>query len=682
MDNLDFSYLWEDGIEKVTSFLQKLIILFSTVADKEPLYVAITLVGTVAILFLTITLIPFQQYANQYPSLFKYIRNDRRLLGGFGVFLLLIIFELWLIFLKSTYLTILSAFSGTILSFLVAGYLWRWCIKLLNPKEHIIPKIQRQGIIAVDQLFTDLRKRKKSNEEKIAELGEMMRQTLTTTEKVDGKNERFEIPRTYLKRVTEETRILKELCGGFINMNQAEMFQASWHAIVEITKNYLKRRQKYISNLDYHLLDLSDDVRDIISVAGKTANIHIYRSIWQGIEEIVLVSIDAEIIGSKEGFHGLSAPLINVLKENISKDILSHKVDSAYEATRSIGNIGVQMAVRGHIQSAAYLCNDLTKYVFLSNQVGQIPVQYLSKQYISEIFFQSLNNRVLFANYDYPFRQFIENYDKVLSLQSPQVTIGLTDSISWWDADILKDKSISSLIKVALFPEKDNDDVIFHNLDVVRKLITLMQKHYLKDYTIQTSFTSQLYQIALWLIAFIDKDISLELLVYRETIRIPSEENREKAVKILFDLLDWFFETFLLSYKDKQNRIFERSELLNNLLDLYYILIHLDSVHNLELSLDLNNYINKQLGLTKANLSNIRLSDSEWGSLMLFSEYLAKQELYSKIQKTMSALLRVAGYRYVGEHDLHLLNHIKRPIVTFREDVFTNLDKQRFIREK
>jgi len=334
--------------------------------------------------------------------------------------------------------------------------------------------------------------------------------------------------------------------------------------------------------------------------------------------------------------------------------------------------------MKGYIQSAAYLCGDLARYVEISSKIGQTPVNYLAKQYMAEIFFQALDHRVLFVNYYYPYRQMIESYDKVLSLKNQQATVGLTDPISWWDADVLKDRSISSLVRVALFPVNDDDNAIYYNLDVVEQLIKLMKKYYLGDFILQTSFTSQMYQIALWLIAFINKDIALEFLVYRNTVKIPTLNNIEKAVRVLFDLLDWFFDMFSRAFNDTQNRILERSELLNNLLSVYYMLIHFNKVHNLGLSTKLDKCMSKHLAFTKNKLSTMRLFDEEWGSLTFFSDYLRKQGSYPKHQRRLAAYLKLAGYRYVREHDLHLLDHIKRPIVTFRQGVFTDLDKQIF----
>ena len=88
--------------------------------------------------------------------------------------------------------------------------------------------------------------------------------------------------------------------------------------------------------------------------------------------------------------------------------------------------------------------------------------------------------------------------------------------------------------------------------------------------------------------------------------------------------------------------------------------------------------MSKQVELINAKLTIIRLSDGEWGSLSFFTEYLRKQGLYPRLRRIIGAYLRMAGYKYVSEHDLDLLNHIKRPISTFRQDVFVELDNQIF----
>ena len=203
--------------------------------EQDALYVAITLVGTSAILSISLALIPFQQYASKYTlSLFKYISKDRKLIIGYLIFLLLITYEFSLVFLSCLRLTIIFAFLGVIISLLLIGYLWKWSTKLLNPKEVIIPTIEKNGIIEVNNLFKKLDRKIITPQEKIEELKVKIQQSIYTAESIDP-NVKYDIPREYLSKLENEIIVLKDLCIVFARTTQTEMFQVCYQAIVNIT---------------------------------------------------------------------------------------------------------------------------------------------------------------------------------------------------------------------------------------------------------------------------------------------------------------------------------------------------------------------------------------------------------------------------------------------------------------
>ena len=100
-----------------------------------------------------------------------------------------------------------------------------------------------------------------------------------------------------------------------------------------------------------------------------------------------------------------------------------------------------------------------------------------------------------------------------------------------------------------------------------------MQYHN-KDHINGKMFTSLLYQSGLWLLAFIDKDIVIEM-TFSKQITLPLTKNLNKAKKILINLAQYMINTYFDSVERKKKHFFSH-DVQSPALSLIYLLIHLN----------------------------------------------------------------------------------------------------------
>lgn len=648
--------------------------------NQELLGVAVTLIGTVAVLFLTVSLVPFQAFAASYSlSLLKYIRNDVRLIAGFLLFFVLVLLGMAAYFFPPSNLILAFSIAAVGLSLVVVAWLWRWCTTLLNPSEFIVPAIKKTSYSQIDSAFKRLAKRTMTNDEKIEDLNEMMRQVMNTSEKTDPKPiEQFDVPSHYFGKVRSEISVLKGLLVSFIKANQKEIFETTWKAYLQIILKYLIRRQSYISHKDNFLIDFADDARDLILAARASNDVQFLRMIWRGLEGVCTGAIRQKVIGSDNGYHELASPVVSLLNESIGQDIVSQRVDSAFEAMKSYGAIGVRMAELGLSQSSFQILDNLSQYVVLCSKLLRSELVYIAKINIAHIAYEMLNHRRLFVNYDYPFEKFIESYDRVLGIKGQMTPVGIEDPIEMWDADLTRDRSISSLVKVALFPAADQDNVIRYNLDVVSDLVELMMKWFKSEPIRYMLFTHQLYQSALWLLAFIDKEITLEMLIYKKVVTIPNDENKKKASEIFFRMLRELLGLIEQDFVDPDFKMATRAETLSEVVSCLYLLILFSEKHKLNLESDIRLVLKEGIDWSRENVEKIRLRDDEWITLRIFSAYLKKKLPYRILGRRLETLLKSAGRRRIGTFHHAIVDHVKRPIGTLDSSFWGMIDKEIF----
>ncbi len=654
-------------------------------SDMNIIIGSFTIVGTAASLFFTITLIPFQQLGAQFSSsTLKYIRRDPSFIFSFFIFLLLMLGEAALLLISPVFWTITLSVSGVIFSILILGWLWNKCMTMLNPKEFIIPKICEAGCKAVSRLQKKLSKWEKTPGERVAELELLMQEVLGTTQQIDPKEELIEIPRKLLGEIHDELLRLKELAIQFIKTSQVEMFSACLAAVETIIEKYWTIRKRYISKIDYLLLDLADDLIDIVAISNTSSNLQFSRAMWKSIKRMAIRCLDSDCIGSKDGWHFISAPLTDIMTKTIPKDILTGKLDSAYEGCRILGEIGVAMGRCSYDKSAAEIVKLLTNFSMLGHKSNQIAISQITRQQIAEIFYFSLAFRKLSSHSNYPYDNIIKNYEKLMSLDESSLLFSVSsDPIAWWETDLLKDRSLSNIVCVALFPDIENHLIVQENLKIVSNILKLLFAFYHKTSTLQSSFNSQLYQIALWLLAFMNPQTALEFLVYRQSVCLPNDKNKNQATEILFDLLEWFFQVYFNATTDKSSRVFGKSEILNNLLSTYYLLLHFQNKGEMNILEPLKDLMLSQIQQVKekAQKGAINISDIEWVNLSFFSGYIKQISGFKRIHRLLAKMLNFAGLRYINNYEMDLLDHIKRPIGTFRADVFEKFDEEIFSKE-
>lgn len=638
----------------------------------------LTVIVTSLIFFFSILLIPFQQYASQYtPSLFKYIRKNKKLISGFLILICIILSQVYFLYTLNIkkYVLVISL-SEVIFSLLIIGYLILYVIKLINPNEFLLEQIYKCSVKELKKTFKKLRKRKKTNKEKIKEIKEMMRQAVITTEKVDEKYELFDIPIEFLSSVKKEISSLKEIIIKFIKTEQYELFKNSIDTFCNIINHYFILRKEYISNFDNFIIEISNDIEDLIKVCNKCSNNYFLKFLYEKIALISINSTQIKAIGVKNGYHYISYPFLEQLYKSIIKHILLNETENSYQAANYLGQIGIYMAKHEYTQAASKICEYLSNATIYAFKIKDYSTEYITKQHLASIFLHSLNNRKLFVNYDYPYNKTIECYEKIISSTSSNVIIGLSDPIFSWEADMIQDRSISSLIRVALFPLNYNDKIISENLNVVDNLLHLMKKYLLKDYTTQSSFLNQLYQSILWLIGFIDEEIAIKFLIYYKSVVIPNPENIKKAKLILFNTLDFIFNKYYESITNKNYQI-NSEDILEVLLSSYYLLIYFNLKHTLELTKQIEESLLKNIEKILDNFDRLKIGSEDLDRIILFYNYLKQISFNKKIENKLSRLIKKQRLS-ISSQRINLLLHIKRPIVTFDSNFFSQIDKEIF----
>lgn len=632
--------------------------------DINSLLIAPTLVGTAIILFFSISIIPFQQFSSQYsPAFIKYIGKEKRLWAGLINLSLILFIEFLLVLIPLINLHLIFAYFLVFLAFFQILLLWRILQIFLNPKDFLIPKIKDETINNISSAFEFLKKRADT-------VPEVYRNS--------------EIKREEIKEAYEGIKRLKELNITFIRNNQTEMFQSGWDSTIDIIKLYLNKRKLFTNTLDDLLMDFSDDSKDIITAINQTTNLHFYRLFWKGLEEISIASLIVSKSDTNDGIHSLPSPITDLIKENIIKQIVALNTDAVFEGVKSLGKIGENFTVNGKTLSSAYICEDIFQIIRLTHNTKLSPVADIGKYYIAKIFLTALNKRFLFDNYHYPYKKFIKIYQEIFSLDPPK-TLFAGNQIPQIEPDLLGDSGISQLIRAALFPENDEDDVIFYNLDVVVDLIDLMRLNFDRNQIFQSRFSSDLHQGALWLIAFIDEKITCDFLLDKSDITTPNKSNKQKALSALWEITSLQASLFIKSLKnDSPSNLLDIKNIFHSLISILYLIIYFNKVHRLNLSASIEEYLLNEILPLLDNLKPSDLDIVEYKMLEHFSSYLEGNGLFSDFQQVLKDFLHQNGSELRSDRYSYSplrqerFSHIKRPKVIFNQDFFQKIDEEIF----
>ena len=645
--------------------------LYSTV-DESFVATYLSVAITAAVVFFSISLVPFQQYAASYtPVLFRYIRKDRALISAFSGLIAVVVGMAIIPFFPSTFLRELIAVIGLLLVLGLIGTLWQITTRLLNPLDFLLPALEKSINSSILESFDSVEAKQQTDVEKLQILDDMMQQAILTAEQVEPSTETYRISRADIAGAFEQIITLKEFAARSLREGQSHVFKACLESLQRCVSVYWERRKDYGSAFDNLAMDLADEIKDIISVADSSSNIHGHRAIWRFIANTSIDSLRITAIGGQSADHTIAKPLQSLIESHVYEDLAAKRIDSAYESIRALGQIGTAHANSNYISSAAYLAKAIAERALFAELHGQSVVSSIGKTYLAEIFFRMIANRRSFTNYDQPYTHVVECYDAIMEKGNPPIGIGGNDPIFWWNADFFQDRSISSLVRVCLWPngtgdEDEYDRLVAANLDVASELLELMQKHFDKDGTTQSSYSGQLYQSGLWLLAFVYHEISMDLLLVAGEIQIPKYSNADRANRLLDEIMNWMTDRILRDWKDRADHLMHRSEMLHGLLSLAYLRVHFAATYGRgerEALQCLKDIVTGAIGDRGA----IDASGEELDALYKFGKYLTGLQPYRRIGRRLTFLNRAAirTRRPRGWGRMREIAFIKRPIVTF-----------------
>lgn len=635
--------------------------------------VSATILATIIILFFTLILIPLQQCANYYsPSLLNYFRRDCVAINCMLLLLLSMFFNIYMLLIPTLKLYAIISIILLIFSFICIIWMIFHLIKMLNPVDYLLPKIEDD---CIKTLKRGLNKTGDITlQQKIEQLEEQMEQVLLVTERIDPKEEKWAVPNQISNKMFVKMLPLKSMAMKLIESPDYEVFAKVIQTISNISTTYFQERQSYKSFHDSFLFSLSETLTDIIKMAENSNNVYFTRTLFSTIKDIALRTLTIQVLGYKSGYNHLTLPLCSILKERARVAVLKGDRDRAYDATTDLGDIGKKLAFMGLGHSASEVALELGEIAKIcaavNDKVTLVPV----RNSLAEIFFNLLWNRKLYPNYDTPYIKMLDVYQIMLDIPVDVGTaLSIGDPLFAWNADLSRDRSLSTLVYAALFSPNNDNNIIEYNFEVVGRIVEFIKNNYGKNSINTVHFTQHIYQIGLWLLAFIDTEITLEIILSQQAM-IPTDKNKEKAKGILVNILNYILNTYFDCLEDKKKNINKR-ELLLSFLSLLCLSIHLDNTHNLNLTEGLNlilEELNKRMNLLKCKVD--WTARESIGMFCIYLDKIGRKE----IAKKLIAVTKEKSKRWGRINRLFFFNHIKRPIVTFDSNLFVRFDKEIF----
>lgn len=269
---------------------------------------------TASILFISISLIPFQQIAtSQSAVLLKYLRKNKPIVISFFLILIFILIQLILPLFNQINLFVYLSFILTILVFVLIVFAWWIIIKLFDPQYFLLPEFIKDIKYTFSNCFKIEEEKPVSDLEKLAVLEDQMKEILLTQTEIDTDTKFFQIKKQAIQPGFDKILLLKELIIIYINNNQSHLFEASINYLDECIIHYIDLRKKYLNNSDDFLIEFSDDVKDIISALENQNNVHYQRKMWRLIRSICHNTCTIESLQFKSGYNYICKPYTDIL---------------------------------------------------------------------------------------------------------------------------------------------------------------------------------------------------------------------------------------------------------------------------------------------------------------------------------------------------------------------------------
>lgn len=671
-------------IDNLKLFITDLIEHLSQQTDSSiiNLYVSVTI--TAAVLFITISIIPFQQYAATHSlSVLKYLQKCKKLTIPYVLIILFSITLLIIPLLEHTRLHLYIGLIITIFILLLIGYVWKVIINILNPEYFLLPAIKSDIIKSINKCVLDAERTPKTDFEKINELRDMMDQSVLNAVKIDPEEKYYKIYRNQIRPAYNKTLILKELLSIYARKDQRDLFSITIQFYNGIIVHYLNTRKNYKDNHDDFLIDIADDLSDIIKVVDLQKNIHYQRAIWKVIENICISSCFMISVQSGNGNNSLSRAFTEMLNESFYKDFLRSNYDSAFEITRSLGEISSHYALASIYNSAATIVEQLKAFSELSLSKSRTEITFISRYYIAKTFYNLIFTYNSQRYYGHAFDKIIRVYKEIVLTSDSIPSISSTDYIFWYDPDVSRDISLAGIFRILLFPlnysnDTEYDDIQFQNKEVRDKLLDLITSALSKKTNQVNAFADILYQITLYYISFIHHQICNDILITYNFNTIPNKNQKDQVSKELDSIVDFYFEIILSQWKDEsdnlENDTLEHSFISILLLDVYWS----KKFNKIRLNY-LKHKIDSYIYRVHTDLKTLSIRRETLRALIESALYLKRLNLSTPLWRKIFFVARKTFHKDIDHSNwLHKKTFIKRPIHMFNQNLFSIIDGEIF----
>ena len=267
----------------------------SPVLDKSIFEVGTATLATAIVLFLTIALIPIQQYAATYsPSVLKYLRRDRIVIALMLFLVASLFFNICMLLIEPhiAFAQISAILLG--LSFVCIMFVWYRITRMLNPAQYLLPKIAEH---AVKKLGRSLKKpTQPTNHEQLLQLEHQMRKTMLVGEKIDPKDHKWAVPAEATEQFIESIKPLKSIIMKLMEASDYETFEKAVDTVGEASVQYFRQRKDYKNPEDDFLFWLCEALQDLVRAAAQSSNVYFSRRLFDTTRVVAMSPRVARIV--------------------------------------------------------------------------------------------------------------------------------------------------------------------------------------------------------------------------------------------------------------------------------------------------------------------------------------------------------------------------------------------------
>jgi Predicted membrane protein (DUF2254) len=634
-----------------------------------------TIMATVITLLLTVSMIPLQQCASQYsPTLLKYFLHDRKLrqyvvvlLGTLGIILLFLLFPI-----NRPIMVAATVLVGWSFIELVRAVLR--IATMLDPVEYLLPEAKKGVTAALDRAFRDAVQAKESS------AGEW-KQAFDQGSKVGGdypniRDPKLFVPTELQEAFKREIMPLKTLALRLSAAADYETFAELLRNLGELSRQYLIKRQEYKSYNDSLVWFLSEMFDDLIKNAEQNPNVLFSSALFETVRDCAITAIDVKVLGRAKGYNELQHPFSLLLNSSARRSLERKDTSRDYDAELAFADVGVALANRGLAQSAEKVAADLYGFGVACLGQNRLTTAVLFFKKLQRIFFLCLWNGKVYPEFDNPYGAFSAAVDLVLGKSiEMDLESSVTDPIFGIGYDVADTPNLSWICFAALFSPATSPEVLQTNLLAVQRVLATIRKRHIGSGKLEWALTLHLYQLGLWLLAAIDRDVFAGIAYSDASSKIldtPPESLRtllvgtvEHSVRSYGGALKKPSIAEVLEKRElERTYINYEDHLLRVVLSLLYLLFHFDKLHGRGLAPSLKSCVTELIAAVSQSTDAIPQDQCE--SLLLFSAYLAgtsDAEIADALKTAVASKRSTDAYK---KEDV--LAALERPPFGFRND--------------